>query len=50
MLDDKHGRGLYSTAIDDYWRLCKSHHTRYDGKEPPAETRIGRGRRAVARA
>lgn len=40
-------RGLYSPRIEDYWRLCRSHHNRYDGKEPPPETRLGR---AVARA
>jgi hypothetical protein len=39
--DDK--RGVFSSNVDDYWRLCRSHHNRYDGKEPPPETRLNRG-------
>ena len=35
-------RGVYSPRLEDYWRLCRSHHNRYDGKEPPPETRFGR--------
>ncbi len=38
--DDKRGR--YSATVADYIRLCRSHHNRYDGKEPPPETRVGR--------
>lgn len=41
---DRHGRGDYSPNVSDYWRLCRSHHNRYDGKRPPPETRIGRNR------
>ena len=43
-------RGVYSPNLEDYWRLCRSHHNRYDEKEPPLETRFSRGKRAVARA
>jgi hypothetical protein len=39
-------RGWYSASIDDYFRLCRSHHNRYDGKRPPARTQFG----ALARA
>ncbi len=37
----------FSPDVDDYMRLCKSHHMRYDGVAPPPETRTGR---ALARA
>lgn len=43
-------RGLYSPLVGDYWRLCRSHHNRYDGKEPPEITRTGRRKGAVARS
>lgn len=42
-------RGAYSPRVEDYWRLCRSHHNRYDGKKPPPETRTGRSR-ALARS
>lgn len=42
-------RGEYSKRVEDYWTLCRSHHNRYDGKEPPPETRM-RAHRAVARS
>lgn len=48
--EDVRGRGLYSPRVEDYWRLCRSHHNRYDGKQPPPETRTNRGTRAMARA
>lgn len=38
-------RGFYSPRIEDYFRLCRSHHNRYDGKRPPAP----RTRHALAR-
>lgn len=38
-------RGLYSSSLDDYFRLCRSHHNRYDDKRPPERTLF----RAVAR-
>lgn len=44
---DNQGRGWYSPVLEDYWRLCRSHHNRYDGKAPPESTRFGRG--ALAR-
>lgn len=34
-------RGVYSPRLADYWRLCRSHHNRYDGKQPPPETHFG---------
>lgn len=38
-------RGQFSPLIEDYIRLCRSHHNRYDGKGPPPSTRF----RALAR-
>lgn len=35
------GRGPYSPLVDDYWRLCRSHHNRCDGKIPPLRTSRG---------
>ena len=43
-------RGMYSPHLEDYWRLCRSHHNRYDGKQPPPGTWLRRTKRAVARA
>lgn len=45
---DTRGRGRYSPRVEDYWRLCRSHHNRYDGKQPPPETWIRRGADALA--
>lgn len=42
-------RGIYSPRIEDYFRLCRSHHNRYDGKMP-ASARKSRSARAVAGA
>jgi hypothetical protein len=39
-------RGPYSPRVEDYRRLCRSHHNREHGKAPPPETRIGRGHRS----